>query len=91
MSRPLKGLLIGAGFFSRNHLHAWTEVEGAEIAAICDRDLDRAEAAAKEFGIAEWYDDASVLNSGPSISLTSVPRWRRMKRSWASLSKPACR
>ncbi len=64
MSRPLKGLLIGAGFFSRNHLHAWAEVEGAEIAAICDRDPARAEAAAKEYGIAEWHTDASVLNSG---------------------------
>jgi predicted dehydrogenase len=64
MSRPLKGLFIGAGFFSRNHLHAWAEVEGAEIAAVCDRDPARAEAAAKEFGIAEWHADASVLTSG---------------------------
>ena len=38
MSAPLKGLLIGCGFFSRNHLHAWSEVEGAEIAAVCDLD-----------------------------------------------------
>lgn len=64
MSRPLKGLFIGAGFFSRNHLHAWTEVEGAEITAICDRDPARARTAAQEFGIAEWHTDASVLKSG---------------------------
>lgn len=64
MSRPLKGLFVGAGFFSRNHLHAWAEVDGAEIAAICDRDPARAEAAAKEFGIGEWHADASVLNTG---------------------------
>ena len=63
-SAPLRGLFIGAGFFSRNHLHAWAEVEGAEIAAICDRDPARAEAAAKEFGIAEWVTDAAVLQSG---------------------------
>ncbi|HWJ75174.1 MAG TPA: Gfo/Idh/MocA family oxidoreductase [Kaistia sp.] len=64
MSRPLKGLLIGAGFFSRNHLHAWAEVDGAEIAAVCDLDPARAEAAAREFGIANWHTDATVLKSG---------------------------
>ncbi|NPD16842.1 Gfo/Idh/MocA family oxidoreductase [Xinfangfangia sp. D13-10-4-6] len=64
MSQPLKGLFIGAGFFSRNHLHAWAEVRGAEITAICDRDPARAEAAAKEFGIGEWHTDAAVLHSG---------------------------
>lgn len=64
VSKNLKGLFIGAGFFSRNHLNAWAEVEGAGIAAICDRDPVRAEAAAKEFGIAEWVTDAAVLQSG---------------------------
>lgn len=64
VSQNLKGLFIGAGFFSRNHLHAWAEVEGAEIAAICDRDPQRAEAAAKEYDIAEWGTDAAMLQSG---------------------------
>jgi len=64
MTRPLNGLLVGAGFFSRNHLHAWSEVEGARIAAVCDGDAGRAETAAREFGIAEWHTDASVLKSG---------------------------
>ena len=64
MTQPLKGLLIGAGFFSRNHLHGWADVEGAEITAICDRDRPRAEAAAKAFNIASVYDDASILKSG---------------------------
>ena len=64
MTRKLQGLLIGAGFFSRNHLHAWAEVDGAEIIAVCDRDPARAEAAAKDFGIPEWHTDAEVLKSG---------------------------
>lgn len=64
MTAPLNGLLIGAGFFSRNHLHAWADVAGARIAAVCDRDPARAEAAAREFGISEWHTDASVLASG---------------------------
>jgi predicted dehydrogenase len=64
MTRKLQGLLIGAGFFSRNHLHAWAEVDGAEIIAVCDRDPARAEAAAKDFGIPELHTDAAVLKSG---------------------------
>jgi D-apiose dehydrogenase len=64
MKKPLKGLLIGAGFFSRNHLHAWAEVEGAEITAICDRDVGRAQAAANAFNIAHVHEDAAILKSG---------------------------
>ncbi len=64
MNRPLKGLLIGAGFFSRNHLHGWADVEGAEIVAICDRDPARAAAAAEAFGIGKWHTDAAVLTGG---------------------------
>lgn len=64
MSKPLNGLLIGCGFFSRNHLHAWADVEGAQITAVCDLDLTRAEAYAKEFSIPDFYSDASILKSG---------------------------
>jgi predicted dehydrogenase len=60
----LKGFFIGAGFFSRNHLHAWADVKGAEIAAICDLDPARAERAATAFGIPAWYSDAEALRSG---------------------------
>ena len=34
MTPPLKGLLIGCGFFSRNHLHAWTNVTGSQQSVI---------------------------------------------------------
>lgn len=64
MSRPLKGLLIGCGFFARNHLHGWADVQGAEISAVCDLNPDRAKAYAEEFGIPAWHDDAEVLGSG---------------------------
>lgn len=51
----LKGALIGCGYFAKNHLHAWREVAGAEIVAVCDLDRSRAEAYAKEFGIPVLY------------------------------------
>lgn len=64
MSEPLNGLLIGCGFFSRNHLHAWSEVDGARIGAVCDLDADRALAYSEEFSIAKHCTDASILTSG---------------------------
>ena len=64
MTAPLKGLLIGCGFFSRNHLHAWADVEGAEIAAVCDLDESRARAYAEEFAIAAWHTSSAVVSSG---------------------------
>jgi hypothetical protein len=33
--KRFKGALIGCGFFSRNHLHAWRDIDGAEIVALC--------------------------------------------------------
>ncbi len=62
--RPLKGLLVGCGFFARNHLHAWSETKGAEIAAVCDLDVERAGRYAEEFSIPQWHGTAEVLASG---------------------------
>ena len=52
----LRGVSIGAGYFSRFHLDAWQRIDGAEIAAVCDLDPSKAAAAAEEFGIARWGD-----------------------------------
>jgi predicted dehydrogenase len=56
-----RGVLIGCGFFADNHLHAWHEIEGATIVAVCDRDRGKAEAAALKHGIARVYDDAEAM------------------------------
>jgi predicted dehydrogenase len=57
----LRGVLIGCGFFAANQLHAWRDIEGAEITALCDRDPARLEAAGREFGIARLYADAEEM------------------------------
>ena len=37
-----RGVLIGCGFFARNQLAAWQEIERVSIAAVCDINLDHA-------------------------------------------------
>ncbi|MBU9698619.1 Gfo/Idh/MocA family oxidoreductase [Rhodobacteraceae bacterium HSP-20] len=56
-----RGVLIGCGFFARNHMAAWAELEGVEIVAVCDTDAAKAAAYARDFGIARWGTDAAAL------------------------------
>jgi predicted dehydrogenase len=58
---PLRGALVGCGFFARNHLHGWREVDGVELVAVCDADGARARAAAAAFGVPRAYDDAAAM------------------------------
>ncbi|MGY5811306.1 Gfo/Idh/MocA family protein [Rhizobium sp. LEGMi198b] len=57
----LKGALIGCGFFAVNQMHAWKDVKGAEIVAICDRDPERLKIVGDQFGVARRYSDAAAL------------------------------
>ncbi|GES46710.1 oxidoreductase [Rhizobium dioscoreae] len=57
----LKGALIGCGFFAINQMHAWQDVEGASIVAICDRDPERLKLVGDQFGIERRYTDAATL------------------------------
>ncbi|NTF90471.1 Gfo/Idh/MocA family oxidoreductase [Agrobacterium rhizogenes] len=57
----LKGALIGCGFFAVNQMHAWKDVKGAGIVAICDRDPERLKLVGDQFGIERRYGDAAAL------------------------------
>ena len=57
----LKGALIGCGFFAINQMHAWQDVEGASIVAICDRDPERLRLVGDQFGIERRYVDAAAM------------------------------
>jgi D-apiose dehydrogenase len=76
----MKGALIGCGFFSRNHLHAWQQLEGVEIVALCDQNAERLAAMSKEFGIEKTYLDANELLNHEALDFvdiaTTVPSHR---------------
>lgn len=57
----LNGALIGCGFFAVNQMHAWSDVDGAKILAICDRDPERLKIVGDQFGIERRYSDANAL------------------------------
>lgn len=53
----LKGVAVGAGYFSQFHLDAWARLDDVEITAICDVDLEQAGKAATDFSIPKSYSD----------------------------------
>lgn len=56
-----RGVLIGCGFFANNHLNGWKSLEGVELVAVCDLDLEKAERASAQFGIPRAYTDAAAM------------------------------
>ena len=57
----MKGALIGCGFFAENQLHAWRDIEGVDITALCDRDPERLKICSEKFGIERTYTDAAEM------------------------------
>lgn len=53
--------VIGCGFFAQNHLHAWRDIEGVDVVALCDNDQSNLFATSKKFKIRRQFTDAVEL------------------------------
>lgn len=78
--RELRGALIGCGFFAVNHMHAWRDVPGVTIAAICDQDSTRLNAMGDQFGIAARYDAAAALMAQEKLDFVDIATTVRSHR-----------
>ena len=47
----LRSAVVGCGNISRSHFDALASCENAELAAVCDNQKDRADAAAEKYGV----------------------------------------
>lgn len=68
----MKGALIGCGFFAQNHLHAWRDIEGVDIVALCDRDPEKLAESAAAFGIDRTYTDAEKLFAEGGVDFVDI-------------------
>lgn len=57
----MKVACIGAGYFARFHHDGWSRMAGVEFTAICDADIAKAEAGAREFGASQTFTDFNTL------------------------------
>lgn len=53
----LKGVAVGAGYFSQFHFDAWARISEVHLAAVCDVNAEAAESAATRYGIEKHYAD----------------------------------
>lgn len=56
-STPLKGAIIGAGYFSQFQYEAWTRIPEVEMVAASNRTLSKAEEKCSKYGIPRAYSD----------------------------------
>jgi predicted dehydrogenase len=68
----LRGLCIGAGYFSRFHLDAWQRVEDVEIVGICDLSCSKAAALAEEFQLAQAGQDALAMLDALQVDFVDI-------------------
>ncbi|MEM9832259.1 MAG: Gfo/Idh/MocA family oxidoreductase [Bacteroidota bacterium] len=53
----LKGVCIGAGYFSQFHYDSWQRIPSIEVTALCDTNQAKAQAIAQKFGVPKVYTD----------------------------------
>jgi predicted dehydrogenase len=70
--KKLKVALAGAGMVSRHHLIAWSRCAEAEIVAIADPVLERAQARAEEFAIPQAFDSIESMLAAGGIEALDV-------------------
>jgi predicted dehydrogenase len=57
MKSKLKGVAIGAGYFSRFQYEAWTRIPEVDITALCNSNLERAKGIMEPYGVKNHYTD----------------------------------
>ncbi len=69
----IEGALIGCGFVSPHHLEGWSRVPGVRIVALCDRDPERLEAAARWLpGARRYAEAASLFDRETSLNFVEI-------------------
>tara|TARA_B110000444_G_scaffold116815_1_gene109988 strand:+ start:93 stop:1121 length:1029 start_codon:yes stop_codon:yes gene_type:complete len=68
----LKGAIIGCGFFSHNHMHAWKEIKNVEIVAVCDLDKKKVSEFSKKFQISNYYTNIDELLNLENLDFVDV-------------------
>lgn len=63
MSKPLRFVLLGAGFWARYQLAAWGEQAGVTCVGVCDPDRERAKRLAASVGAAVFTDPIEALDT----------------------------
>jgi len=64
--------VFGCGFWSQFQIGGWTELADAEVVAVLDKNLAKAEERAAQFGIARAYSDPEALFKNHEIDAVDI-------------------
>ncbi len=73
MSR-LRMAVVGIGFWGKNHVRVIDELRQSEIVAVCDMDLQRAEAIAQKYEV-KAYDDSVKMYKKERLDAVTICVW----------------
>jgi len=72
--KKLRIAVIGAGFWGRNHVRVLSELEQAELVAVCDVNKERAAVIAEKYGI-EPYTSSRELYKKETFDAVNICVW----------------
>jgi len=72
VNRIKNAAVIGSGFISQNHIKAIRQVSSAEVYAICDIELKKAEQTAREYGIDKVCGDYHELLCDEAVDVVHI-------------------
>ena len=74
MKNPLKVAVIGVGHMGRNHARIYGELDGCELVAVVDKDLDRAREIAAQFGgqVFSRFADVTTTVEAATVAVPTV-------------------
>jgi predicted dehydrogenase len=61
VTSPLRIGVIGAGSFGKRHIAAYARRSDVEVTGIVDRDPERAQAVARDWGVEHWFTETADL------------------------------
>src|SRR3982750_1486506 len=64
---PLRGAIVGCGYFSQFHIEAWRRMSDVELVAGCDTDIARAQA-----GAPAAYSDARTMLESEQLDFLDI-------------------
>ncbi|MEE2698244.1 MAG: Gfo/Idh/MocA family oxidoreductase [Pseudomonadota bacterium] len=70
--KPLNVALIGCGRVAGHHCRAIAEVDGVELAAVCDLEIEKADAYGDEYGVPSYANYHDMFDGCPNIDIAAV-------------------
>ncbi|MBI5204183.1 MAG: Gfo/Idh/MocA family oxidoreductase [Nitrospirae bacterium] len=68
---PIKVGVIGTGYLGRHHARIYSEIEGAELAALIDTDLEKAKKLADEYNCKAYSDYRDIIDRLDAVSIVT--------------------